>query len=109
MGALDPRVERVRAAPGRALARRPARLAGADPDAAGGAAAGRGADPADRRARRLSAAADELHAFPNDEAWAAEAPPELVGEIAPIDLYASDHMDARITVEAPDNTRGQPR
>ncbi len=44
--------------------------------------------------------------FPLDEAWAAEAPLGLVGEIAPIDLYASDHMDARITVEAPDNTRG---
>ena len=44
--------------------------------------------------------------FPIDEVWAAEAPPELVGEIAPIDLYASDHMDARITIEAPDNTRG---
>lgn len=45
--------------------------------------------------------------FPVDEVWAAEAPADLVGEIAPIDLYASDHMDARITVEAPDNTRGQ--
>jgi aminopeptidase len=44
--------------------------------------------------------------FPGDEPWAAEAPPELVGEIAPIDRYACDHMDARITVEAPDNTRG---
>jgi aminopeptidase len=44
--------------------------------------------------------------FPNDEPWASEAPLELVGEIAPIDLHASDHMDARITVEAPDNTRG---
>ena len=44
--------------------------------------------------------------FPNDEPWAGAAPVELVGEIAPIDLYASDHMDARITVEAPDNTRG---
>jgi aminopeptidase len=45
--------------------------------------------------------------FPIDEVWAAEAPAELVGEMAPIDLYASDHMDARITIEAPDNTRGQ--
>jgi aminopeptidase len=44
--------------------------------------------------------------FPCDEPWAAEAPLELVGEIAPIDLYACDQMDARITVEAPDNTRG---
>jgi aminopeptidase len=45
--------------------------------------------------------------FPGDEVWAAQAPEELVGEIAPIDLYASDHMDARLTIEAPDNTRGQ--
>ena len=44
--------------------------------------------------------------FPNDEPWASEAPLDLVGEIAPIDLFASEHMDARITVEAPDNTRG---
>ncbi len=44
--------------------------------------------------------------WPIDEAWASEAPAELVGELAPIDLYASDHMDARITMEAPDNTRG---
>ena len=45
--------------------------------------------------------------FPSDEVWAAEAPTALVGEIAPIDLYSSDHMDARITIEAPDNARGQ--
>jgi aminopeptidase len=44
--------------------------------------------------------------WPTDEAWASHAPAELVGELAPIDLYASDHMDARITMEAPDNTRG---
>jgi aminopeptidase len=44
--------------------------------------------------------------FPCDEPWSTEAPAELVGSIAPIDLYACDHMDARITVEAPDNTRG---
>jgi aminopeptidase len=44
--------------------------------------------------------------WPNDDVWAAEAPAELVGEMAPIDLFASDHMDARITIEAPDNTRG---
>lgn len=45
--------------------------------------------------------------FPGDEVWAAEAPLELVGEMAPIDLYAADNMDARITIEAPDNARGQ--
>jgi aminopeptidase len=44
--------------------------------------------------------------FPCDEPWAAEAPLGLVGEIAPIDRHASDQMDARVTVEAPDNTRG---
>lgn len=44
--------------------------------------------------------------FPNDDAWAAVAPTELVEEIAPVDRFASDHMDARITIEAPDNTRG---
>jgi aminopeptidase len=44
--------------------------------------------------------------YPADDVWAAEAPAELVGEMAPIDRFASDHMDARITIEAPDNTRG---
>src|SRR5262249_25279251 len=44
--------------------------------------------------------------FPNDDVWAAEAPPELVQEISPIDRFASDHMDARVTIEAPDNTCG---
>ena len=44
--------------------------------------------------------------FPSDDVWAAEAPAELVGEMAPIDRFAADHMDARITIEAPDNTRG---
>jgi aminopeptidase len=44
--------------------------------------------------------------YPSDEAWASEAPLDLVGEMAPIDRYAADHMDARITVDAPDNTRG---
>ena len=44
--------------------------------------------------------------WPSDDVWAAEAPAELVGELAPIDQFASEHMDARITLEAPDNTRG---
>jgi aminopeptidase len=44
--------------------------------------------------------------WPIDEPWAAEAPAELVGELSPIDLFAADHMDARITMEAPDNSRG---
>jgi aminopeptidase len=44
--------------------------------------------------------------WPLDEVWSAEAPAELVAEMAPIDLYAAEHMDARITMEAPDNMRG---
>ena len=32
--------------------------------------------------------------FPSDDVWAAEAPAELVAEMAPIDRFASDHMDA---------------
>ena len=44
--------------------------------------------------------------FPSDDVWAAEAPAELVGELADVDRHAADHMDARITIDAPDNTRG---
>ena len=44
--------------------------------------------------------------WPADEPWAETAPAELVGELSEIDLFASDHMDARVTMEAPDNTRG---
>ena len=97
---------RVRTADRRALARRPARVADPDPDTAGGAAADRRADPHDRGAGAYPLLRMNYTLFPCDEPWAAEAPLELVGEIAPIDLYACDQMDARITVEAPDNTRG---
>jgi aminopeptidase len=45
--------------------------------------------------------------WPSDDVWAATAPEELVGEMAPIDRFACDHMDARITIEAPENTRGE--
>jgi aminopeptidase len=38
-------------------------------------------------------------------AWATEAPPELLGVLSPIDLYAVENIDARITIEAPENTR----
>src|SRR5213593_2929549 len=38
-------------------------------------------------------------------AWATEAPLELLGKLAPIDLYAVENIDARITIEAPENTR----
>ena len=44
--------------------------------------------------------------WPADEPWAETAPDELVGELSEIDLFASEHMDARVTMEAPDNTRG---
>ncbi len=44
--------------------------------------------------------------WPVDEVWVANAPEELAAEMSPIDVFASDHMDARITMEAPDNTRG---
>jgi aminopeptidase len=44
--------------------------------------------------------------WPLDEIWIAHAPEELAAELSPIDVYAADHMDARITMEAPDNTRG---
>jgi aminopeptidase len=44
--------------------------------------------------------------WPTDEVWVETAPDELVGELAEIDRFASEHMNARITMEAPDNTRG---
>ena len=43
--------------------------------------------------------------WPGSPEWATEAPDELVTELAPIDLYAVEHMDARITVDAPENAR----
>jgi aminopeptidase len=44
--------------------------------------------------------------WPIDEVWAEVAPEELVAELSPIDLHAGEYMDARMTMEAPDNTRG---
>jgi aminopeptidase len=43
--------------------------------------------------------------WPIDVAWASEAAPELVGELPEIDRFASDRMDARVTIDAPENTR----
>jgi aminopeptidase len=43
--------------------------------------------------------------FPVNWIWAAEAPEELVAQLPDVDLYASDHMDARISIDAPENTR----
>ena len=37
--------------------------------------------------------------------WAAEAPEDILGELPDIERYASDHMDARMTIDAPENTR----
>lgn len=44
--------------------------------------------------------------WPIDEVWTEVAPEELVAELSPIDLHAGEYMDARMTMEAPDNTRG---
>jgi aminopeptidase len=47
-----------------------------------------------------------LERFPGvPYAWATEAPKELLGELAPIELHAVEQIDARITIEAPENTR----
>ncbi len=43
--------------------------------------------------------------WPTNPAWAAEAPEALLGELSEIDRFASDRMDARITMDAPENTR----
>jgi aminopeptidase len=44
--------------------------------------------------------------WPTDEVWLETAPDELAAELSEIDRFASEHMDARITMEAPGNTRG---
>jgi aminopeptidase len=43
--------------------------------------------------------------WPIDYAWAEEAPDDLLAELSEIDRFACDHMDARITMDAPENTR----
>jgi aminopeptidase len=43
--------------------------------------------------------------WPVDDGWAAEAPEDLLGELPEIDRYACERMDARITLDAPENTR----
>ena len=45
--------------------------------------------------------------WPSDYGWVANAPEELAGEMPDIDRYACDRMDARITLDAPENTREQ--
>jgi aminopeptidase len=43
--------------------------------------------------------------WPSNPTWAAEAPGTLLGELSEIDRFAADMMDARITIDAPENTR----
>jgi aminopeptidase len=43
--------------------------------------------------------------WPGSSAWAAEAPDGLVGTMAALDLFAVEQMDARITIDAPNNPR----
>ncbi|MFN2467599.1 MAG: aminopeptidase [Gaiellaceae bacterium] len=43
--------------------------------------------------------------YPLAHAWSAAAPPELVRRLAPIDLNAVESIDARITINAPENVR----
>ncbi len=43
--------------------------------------------------------------WPTNPAWAAEAPEALIGELSELDRFASDTMDARVTMDAPENTR----
>jgi aminopeptidase len=45
--------------------------------------------------------------WPIDHAWVQAAPAELLGELSEIDRYAAERMDARITVDAPENTRAE--
>src|SRR3954470_3132645 len=51
---------------------------------------------------RLDFAAEQL---PVCHAWSTAAPEKLLGELAPIDRFAVDNMDGRITINAPENTR----
>jgi aminopeptidase len=52
---------------------------------------------------RLDFGLEQYPAIPY--AWAAEAPLDLLGTLAPIDLHAVENIDARITIQAPENTR----
>ena len=42
--------------------------------------------------------------WPTNPPWAAEAPEALLEELSDIDRFAVDRMDARITMDAPENT-----
>jgi aminopeptidase len=43
--------------------------------------------------------------WPADLTWAAEAPEELVGQLPEVDLFSIQKMDARVTIDAPENLR----
>jgi aminopeptidase len=43
--------------------------------------------------------------WPTDVTWAAEVPLEVLERLPDIDAYALANMDARITIDAPENTR----
>ena len=43
--------------------------------------------------------------WPTDIMWAEEAPLEVLERMPDVDVYASEHMDARVTIDAPENTR----
>ena len=45
--------------------------------------------------------------WPIDDVWTAEAPEELVAELPDIDRFACNRMDARMTIDAPENTRSR--
>ena len=44
-------------------------------------------------------------ALPVAHAWTRTAPEELIGKLAPADLHMVESIDARITIQAPENTR----
>ena len=52
---------------------------------------------------RLDFAVERLPGVPH--AWASEAPSDLLGTLPPIELHTVESIDARITIEAPENTR----
>ncbi len=58
-----------------------------------------------RRAYALLRLDFGMEPFPVPFDWALAAPDDLLQELAPIERYAVDHIDARIMVEAPENTR----
>ena len=42
--------------------------------------------------------------WPTELAWAEEAPVDVLEQLPDVDVYASDNMDARVTIDAPENT-----